>query len=84
VWNLKTQAPVAIHRHESEASTACFLADDGFIASGGWDGAIRIWPWKQSFLIQAVCSRLDRDMTTGEWSQYLPGEPYRKTREVQG
>jgi WD40 repeat protein len=80
VWSVDSRTLVALHRHESEASAACFLADDGFIASGGWDHTVRIWPWQQSFLIQAVCSRLDRDMTVAEWSQYLPGEPYAPTK----
>jgi WD40 repeat protein len=82
VWNIETRSPVAIHRHESEASTACFLAEDGFVASGGWDGVLRIWPWKQSHLIGAIVSRMDRDMTAAEWNQYLPGEPYRTTRNA--
>jgi WD40 repeat protein len=82
VWNIEARSPVAINRHDSEASTACFLADDGFIASGGWDGMLRIWPWKQTHLIQAIVSRMDRDMTPAEWSQYLPGEPYRTTRNL--
>lgn len=82
VWAVAERAPVAIHRHGTEATTMCFLADAGFVASGSWDGTLRIWPWQQSYLIQAVCARLDRDMTAAEWSQYLPGEPYRKTREA--
>jgi len=82
VWRVPDRTAVAVHRHDAEASTACFLADERFVASGAWDQTLRIWPWTQRPLVEAVCGRLDRDMTEAEWSQYLPGEPYRATREV--
>ena len=54
----------------------------GLIVSGGWDGTAEIWPWLPEQLIRIACARLDRDLTEAEWTQYLPGQPYRATRTL--
>ncbi|HWT02906.1 MAG TPA: AAA family ATPase [Pyrinomonadaceae bacterium] len=37
-----------------------------------------VW-WHPGDLINEACKRLSRNLTTEEWQQYLPTEPYRKT-----
>jgi len=82
VWDIQSGSALAVFRHEAAAMRACFSAKKGTILSGGWDGAVRIWPWNPDSLIKIACSRLDRDLTQAEWKQYLPGEPYRATRAL--
>ena len=79
VWDARAGVALAAFRLEAAAVTACFLGDDGMVASGGWDRTVRIWPWNATMLIGAACLRLDRNLTEAEWAQYLPGEPYRIT-----
>jgi WD40 repeat protein len=79
VWDARAGVALAVFRHEAAAVTACFLGDEGMVASGGWDGTVRIWPWAASMLIGAACLRLERNLTDAEWAQYLPGEAYRAT-----
>jgi WD40 repeat protein len=80
VWQCDQGAPIAMFRHPTEASSACFTAVEGLVVSGSWDGTARIWPWKAETLIQAASARLERDLTESEWAQYLPGESYRRAR----
>ena len=39
----------------------------------------RLWPLELSPLLQRACALVDRNLTRGEWSLALPGEPYRQT-----
>lgn len=79
VWDAGAGRALALFRHEAAAQTACFTSDDEMIASGSWDGTVRVWPWQSEWLIKAACGRLDRNLSEAEWAQYIQGEPYRAT-----
>jgi WD40 repeat protein len=81
VWDTQQGVALAAFRHEAASTCACFTADADIIASGGWDDTVRIWPWKSEALVRAACGRLERNLTEAEWTQYIPGEAYRKTCE---
>jgi WD40 repeat protein len=59
-----------------------FSADDALLTSVSTDGrdllVIRDQLSSQD-MINEACSRLTRNLTIGEWKQFMPGEKYRKT-----
>lgn len=52
-----------------------FLSDDRVLLGD----PPRLWPLEPSPLLQRACALVDRNLTRGEWSLALPGEPYRQT-----
>ena len=53
-------------------------------AGSRWNGSVTIWD-RQLFSTNLeswrsrLCRLAGRNLTTEEWAQFLPGEPYRKT-----
>jgi len=79
VWETMTGQGVARMKHESCVYTVAFSPDGIHLATGSWDGTARVWlVWPEDLMAEA-CSRLTRNMTPGEWNQYMGHEPYRKT-----
>lgn len=68
---------------DAAVDTLAFTGD-GSLVSGARDGSVVVWDaflfsedgevWKER-----ICAMVGRSMTTSEWSNYLPGEPYRET-----
>jgi DNA-binding SARP family transcriptional activator/WD40 repeat protein len=57
------------------SSTATFAATDALLFIGDTGSGV-IWPTSLSAWEQRACSVARRDLTRGEWNQYLPGRAY--------
>ncbi len=56
-----------------------FTADGRWLMSfDSYFNAARVWVAPDG-LVQEICLRLFRNLTTAEWHQYLGNEPYRPT-----
>jgi hypothetical protein len=51
------------------------------LASGSYDGTVRLWIVSLDELIELGCRQVRRNLTPEEWERYLPGQAYRKTCE---
>ncbi|MBV8612711.1 MAG: hypothetical protein JOY66_02940, partial [Acetobacteraceae bacterium] len=47
---------------------------DGRLASGGWDGTIKLWIVDEKKLIAALCLRAGRNLSKDEWARYIGPE----------
>ena len=79
VWHATTGQEVARMDHEGRVEAVAFSPDGQWLASGSWDDTVRVWLWRPGDLIAEACGRLTRNLTLGEWRQYIGDEPYRKT-----
>src|SRR5438309_339291 len=41
--------------------------------------SVTLEPWRTEDLVHDLCARLNRNLTRGEWKQYLGNEPYQQT-----
>ena len=67
----------------AEAAKAAFVADGSALVVAHVDGTVSLW---RSFLwgdpdrlVARLCEAVGRNLTRAEWTEYLPGESYRKT-----
>ena len=56
--------------HGSWITSLAVLAD-GRLASGGYDGKIRLWLVEEQKLVEALCLRAGRNLTKVEWTRYI-------------
>jgi WD40 repeat protein len=71
VWETASGQEVARKIHGSPVSSAVFSSDGKFVISGSQDGIVRSWMWKLDDLIDDACSRLTRNLSRAEWSQFI-------------
>jgi WD40 repeat protein len=80
VWDVATGKLLARLAHEGPVYAVAFSPDGKEIATASGDGTAFLVPWRPEGLLDAVCSRLDRNLTRDEWTRYLgEDEPYRRT-----
>ncbi len=80
VWEVRTGDRVGRIAHPAFGVSALAFAPTAeprlYLASGGEDGTVRLWPARLEDLISHVCSRLPRkQLTPGECAVYFPDEP---------
>lgn len=80
VWEVGSGRQVARIASQEGLNQAAFSPDGSLLATAGSDGVARIWRWRTKDLIFEACRRMTRNLSQEEWSEFLPGEPYRKTR----
>jgi hypothetical protein len=50
------------------------MSDGETLVSGGADRALRVWPTRSQPLAEAICKHTTRNLTTDEWSEFLPDD----------
>ena len=78
VWDTKTWQEVSRIEHGEPVLSVAISPDGKLVASGSQDGKARVWLWHNEDLINLVCSRLTRNLTHAEWSQYMANWPYHR------
>ena len=76
VWEVATGKEIARMTHDAEVTLIAFSPDDKNIISTSKDNNTRLWLWHPNDLVVEACSRLSRNLTRLEWTQYLDNEPF--------
>jgi WD40 repeat protein len=79
VWEPLTGREVARLQARSPVLAIAMSPDGKYLATGSDDGVVRTWFLRPGDLIGEACSRVTRNLTREEWSQFLPDEPYAAT-----
>jgi WD40 repeat protein len=80
VWEVGNGQQLVRLLHEDGVRDVAFSPDGKYLATAS-DNMVEIWLWRPEDLITAVKPKLTRNLTPGEWKQFLGDEPYRKTFE---
>ena len=78
IYEVSTGREVSRFDHATEVTALAFAGDDAQLATLAGSTLIRR-PWRSADMVRQACSRLTRNLTPAEWTQYLGEEPYRKT-----
>lgn len=86
VWEIETGKEVSRVRSSFPVRKAVFSADGSRLITVSGDGTseeivLRTSSWRSHDLISDACSRLNRNLRSDEWQNYLGNEPRRKTCE---
>jgi WD40 repeat protein len=88
LWDLAaedpSQAPGVLYGHQGAVTSLVFSHDGNWLATGSRDHTARVWStylWSldPERLVDLACQVAGRDLTRGEWEDYLPGLPYHRT-----
>jgi WD40 repeat protein len=64
-----------------DINSVVFSPSGKILTTGNDDGTITLWDLDPTSWVKKACQRVGRNFTRAEWSQYFPGEEYRKTCE---
>ena len=64
--------------HDQQALGIAWLAD-GTLVTASLGGSLIAWDTSPDAWADRACELAGRDLTRGEWTRYLPSEPYRRT-----
>jgi WD40 repeat protein len=82
VWDLATQEPAGPPLLGSvEMETMAISPDGSMVALGALDtsGLVHLWDLDLRPWAERACAIANRNLSMGEWRQYLGDTPYRKT-----
>jgi WD40 repeat protein len=57
--------------HGDLVKSVAFSPDGNMIISGSQNGTVKVWLWRIQDLIVDTCSRVTRNLTRAEWTQYI-------------
>jgi WD40 repeat protein len=71
---------IAAMHYDSSINDIAISSDGRWMVSASDDHTVRVWPLLQKDLVEWVCARLIRNLSTDEWRRYLgEEEPYTET-----
>jgi WD40 repeat protein len=80
LWDAATLAPIDLpFTAHSGATLSVAFAPNNTLLSSGADGMCRAWDAGPTLWIQDACAGAGRNLTSVEWQQFLPDQPYRRT-----
>ena len=71
VWEVSTGKEITRLTHDGSVNSVAFSPDRQYVVSGSNDNTARMWIWQPEDLIDEACSRVARNLTRAEWSQYI-------------
>jgi WD40 repeat protein len=81
LWDVATRQGLGVPLigHKGSITGLVFSTNGKTLASTGNDGTIIFWDISVESWVRRVCGIAHRNLTPGEWRQYLGDEKYRKT-----
>ncbi|WP_399067331.1 nSTAND1 domain-containing NTPase [Streptomyces winkii] len=80
LWDVDRRRPLAtLTGHTKQVRSVSFSPDGRTLATGGDDSSVKLWDVDAGYASAQFCASVGRNLTHGEWRQYVPGVPYRET-----
>jgi tetratricopeptide (TPR) repeat protein len=81
LWDLEADQPLGfpLTLHAKSVRRLAFIDDDNTVLSADADGLVATWDLNLASWRRQACRIANRNMTYGEWAQYIGEEPYRLT-----